>query len=36
MFKFLDRAALKEIRELVDLKVIKTEGKGRGLYNVLV
>ncbi|MCK5505737.1 MAG: Fic family protein [Thermodesulfovibrionia bacterium] len=35
MFKISDRAALKEIRKLADLNVIKTEGKGRGLRYVL-
>ena len=35
MFKISDRAALKEIRKLVDLKVIKSKGKGRSLYYVL-
>ena len=35
MFKISDRAALKEIRKLLDLKVIKTEGKGRSLSYVL-
>jgi Fic family protein len=30
-FKISDRAALKEIRKLVDLKVIKPQGKGRSL-----
>lgn len=35
MFRISDRAALKEIRKLVDLKVIKSEGKGRSLYYVL-
>ncbi len=35
MFKISDRAALKEIRKLADLKVIKTEGKGRSLSYVL-
>ncbi|MDO8885970.1 Fic family protein [Candidatus Oleimmundimicrobium sp.] len=35
MFKISDRAALKEIRKLVDLKVIKSEGKGRSLSYVL-
>ena len=35
MFKISDRAALKEIRKLVDLKVIKPEGKGRSLSYVL-
>jgi len=32
MFKFSDRAALKEIKKLVDLKVLKPNGKGRSLY----
>lgn len=36
MFKISDRAALKEIRKLVDLKVIKAEGGGRSLHYVLV
>lgn len=35
MFKISDRAALKEIRKLVDLKVIKSEGKGRSLQYIL-
>lgn len=35
MFKISDRAALKEIAKLVDLKVIKSEGKGRSLSYVL-
>ena len=35
MFKISDRAALKEIRKLMDLEVIKTEGKGRSLSYVL-
>ncbi|HAK88625.1 MAG TPA: hypothetical protein DHV16_01810 [Nitrospiraceae bacterium] len=35
MFKISDRAALKEIRKLVDLEVIKAEGKGRSLIYVL-
>jgi Fic family protein len=35
MFKISDRAALKEIRKLVDLKVIKSEGKGRSLSYIL-
>lgn len=34
MFKFSDRAALKEIRKLVDLKIIKPVGKGRSLSYV--
>ena len=36
MFRISDRAALKEIRKLVDLEVIKPEGKGRSLYYILV
>lgn len=35
MFKISDRAALKEIRKLLDLKVVKAEGKGRSLSYVL-
>jgi len=35
MFKISDRAALKEIRKLLDLKVVRTEGKGRSLSYVL-
>lgn len=35
MFKISDRAALKEIRKLVDLKIIKSEGKGRSLSYIL-
>lgn len=35
MLKISDRAALKEIRKLVDLKVIEPEGKGRSLGYVL-
>jgi len=35
MFKISDRAALKEIRKLMDLEVIKTEGKGRSLSYIL-
>lgn len=35
MFNISDRAGLKEIRKLVDLEVIKSEGKGRSLYYVL-
>jgi len=35
MFKVSDRAALKEIRKLVELKVIKSEGKGRSLQYIL-
>lgn len=36
MFKFSDRAALKEIRKLVDLGVVKSEGSGRSLYYILL
>jgi len=36
MFGISDRAALKEIRKLLDLKVVKTEGKGRNLGYVLI
>jgi Fic family protein len=36
MFKTSDRAALKELKKLVDMGVIKSEGKGRSLYYVLV
>ncbi len=35
MFKVSDRAALKEIRKLLDLKAIKAEGKGRSLIYVM-
>ena len=35
MFKISDRAALKEIRKLLDLRAIKAEGKGRSLIYVL-
>lgn len=35
MFKISDRAALKEIRKLVDLKIIRQEGKGRSLSYML-
>jgi Fic family protein len=35
MFEISDRAALKEIRKLLDLKVVKTEGEGRSLSYVL-
>ncbi len=36
MFGISDRAALKEIRKLLDLKVVKTEGKGRNLSYILM
>lgn len=35
MFNLSDEGALKEIKKLVKLEVIKSEGKGRGLYYVL-
>jgi Fic family protein len=35
MFKISDRAALKEISKLLELKVVKPEGKGRSLSYVL-
>jgi len=35
MFKISDRASLKEIRKLVDLTVIKPEGKGRSLVYIM-
>ena len=35
MFKITDRGALKEIRKLVDLSVIKPEGKGRSLFYII-
>lgn len=35
MFKISDRASLKEIKKLANLKVIKSEGKGRSLYYIL-
>lgn len=35
MFKISDRAVLKEIKKLVDLKVVKPDGKGRSLYYIL-
>ncbi len=36
MFRISDRAALKEIRKLLDLKVVKAEGRGRSLSYVLL
>ena len=35
MFEISDRAALKEIRKLVDLEVVKSEGSGRSLCYIL-
>jgi Fic family protein len=36
MFRLSDEGALKEIKKLVSLKVIKSEGKGRSLYYTLL
>ncbi len=36
IFNISDRAALKEIKKLVNLDVIKSKGKGRSLYYILV
>ena len=36
MFNISDRAALKEIKKLVNLDVIISKGKGRSLYYILV
>jgi predicted HTH transcriptional regulator len=36
MFKISDRAALNEIKKLVDLKVLGSEGKGRNLSYVIL
>jgi Fic family protein len=35
MFKISDRAVLKEITKLTDMKVVKAQGKGRSLFYVL-
>ena len=35
MFKISDEGALKEIKKLLNLKVIKSRGKGRALYYIL-
>ena len=35
-FKITRQAALKEMNKLIDLKVVKLMGKGRGAYYVLV
>jgi predicted HTH transcriptional regulator len=35
MFKLSDEGALKEIKKLINLDIIKSEGKGKGgLYNI--
>ncbi|HAS92658.1 MAG TPA: hypothetical protein DCS12_10660 [Clostridiales bacterium] len=36
MFKISDRAALKELRKLIDMKVIKSDGEGRNLSYILL
>lgn len=36
MFKISDEGALKEVKKLMKLEVIKSQGKGRGLHYVLV
>lgn len=35
MFNISDRAALKEVRKLLDMRAIKAEGKGRSLSYIL-
>lgn len=35
MFKISDRAVLKEITKLTDMKVVKAQGKGRSLFYIL-
>jgi len=35
MFKLSDEGALKEIRKLINLEIIKSEGKGRALHYIL-
>jgi len=35
MFKLSNRGALDEINKLIELKVLKSTGKGRGLHYVL-
>lgn len=36
MFKISNRASLDEINKLMELQILKSEGKGRSLYYVLV
>jgi len=36
MFKLSDEGALKEIKKLVKLEVIKSEGRGRASHYVLI
>jgi len=35
MFKLSDEGALKEIKKLIDLEIIKSEGKGRAVHYIL-
>jgi len=35
MFKLSNGRALKEIKKLINLKIIKSEGKGKALYYIL-
>jgi len=35
MFKLSDEGALKEIKKLIDLEIIKSEGKGRAIHYIL-
>ena len=35
MFKLSDEGALKEIKKLIDLEIVKSEGKGRALHYIL-
>ncbi|GAI46147.1 unnamed protein product, partial [marine sediment metagenome] len=35
MFKLSDEGALKEIKKLINLEIIKSEGKGRALHYIL-
>jgi len=35
MFALSNRAALDEINKLVELQVLKSEGRGRGLHYIL-
>jgi predicted HTH transcriptional regulator len=35
MFKLSDEGALKEIKKLINLDIIKSEGKGRALHYII-
>jgi len=35
MFKLSNEGALKEIKKLIDLETVKSEGKGRALHYIL-